>query len=144
MRYRHGVLSKLGAILPGRDLPSPHLSYSIPSSKHPHLTNIPTSPLTSPPPPFPIHIPLTPLSSLQLPHFSSPPYNSPNIHTPHLDSIDHSLPSPDFLPSCSLLPVLRPALLAAAENFTVLIKNNIRFPAFNYVRYGHVSSFTLW
>ncbi|CAL8344319.1 unnamed protein product [Lota lota] len=28
----------------------------------------------------------------------------------------------------------RPALLAAAENFTVLIKNNIRFPAFNYVR----------
>uniref|UniRef100_A0A667YFC9 P2X purinoceptor n=1 Tax=Myripristis murdjan TaxID=586833 RepID=A0A667YFC9_9TELE len=26
----------------------------------------------------------------------------------------------------------RPALLAAAENFTVLIKNNIRFPAFNY------------
>ncbi|XP_005730640.1 P2X purinoceptor 7 isoform X1 [Pundamilia nyererei] len=28
----------------------------------------------------------------------------------------------------------RPALLAAAENFTVLIKNNIRFPAFNYIR----------
>ncbi|CAL8247820.1 unnamed protein product [Merluccius merluccius] len=28
----------------------------------------------------------------------------------------------------------RPALLTAAENFTVLIKNNIRFPAFNYVR----------
>ncbi|KAG7258772.1 hypothetical protein CRUP_008532, partial [Coryphaenoides rupestris] len=28
----------------------------------------------------------------------------------------------------------RPALLAAAENFTVLIKNNIRFPAFNYVK----------
>ncbi|KAJ3583140.1 hypothetical protein NHX12_034437 [Muraenolepis orangiensis] len=28
----------------------------------------------------------------------------------------------------------RPALLAVAENFTVLIKNNIRFPAFNYVR----------
>ncbi|XP_074495608.1 P2X purinoceptor 7 isoform X2 [Sebastes fasciatus] len=28
----------------------------------------------------------------------------------------------------------RPALLAAAENFTVLIKNNIRFPAFNYSR----------
>ncbi|XP_029999030.1 P2X purinoceptor 4-like [Sphaeramia orbicularis] len=28
----------------------------------------------------------------------------------------------------------RPALLAAAENFTILIKNNIRFPAFNYIR----------
>ncbi|XP_013870076.1 P2X purinoceptor 7 [Austrofundulus limnaeus] len=28
----------------------------------------------------------------------------------------------------------RPALLAAAENFTVLIKNNIRFPAFNFIR----------
>ncbi|XP_033829104.1 P2X purinoceptor 7 [Periophthalmus magnuspinnatus] len=28
----------------------------------------------------------------------------------------------------------RPALVAAAENFTVLIKNNIRFPAFNYIR----------
>ncbi|CAN9512644.1 unnamed protein product [Ophioblennius macclurei] len=28
----------------------------------------------------------------------------------------------------------RPALLAAAENFTVLIKNNIRFPAFNFTR----------
>uniref|UniRef100_A0A8C6SL95 P2X purinoceptor n=1 Tax=Neogobius melanostomus TaxID=47308 RepID=A0A8C6SL95_9GOBI len=28
----------------------------------------------------------------------------------------------------------RPALLATAENFTVLIKNNIRFPAFNYIR----------
>ncbi|XP_072288792.1 P2X purinoceptor 7 [Eucyclogobius newberryi] len=28
----------------------------------------------------------------------------------------------------------RPALFAAAENFTVLIKNNIRFPAFNYIR----------
>ncbi|GAA6223747.1 P2X purinoceptor 4-like [Lates japonicus] len=28
----------------------------------------------------------------------------------------------------------RPALLAAAENFTVLIKNNVRFPAFNYFR----------
>ncbi|TNM90076.1 hypothetical protein fugu_004310 [Takifugu bimaculatus] len=28
----------------------------------------------------------------------------------------------------------RPALLTAAENFTVLIKNNIRFPAFNYTR----------
>nr|AAI63071.1 Purinergic receptor P2X, ligand-gated ion channel, 7 [Danio rerio] len=28
----------------------------------------------------------------------------------------------------------RPALLAAAENFTVMIKNNIRFPAFNYIR----------
>ncbi|XP_006797812.1 P2X purinoceptor 7 [Neolamprologus brichardi] len=28
----------------------------------------------------------------------------------------------------------RPALLAAAENFTVLVKNNIRFPAFNYIR----------
>ncbi|XP_063754386.1 P2X purinoceptor 7 isoform X2 [Eleginops maclovinus] len=28
----------------------------------------------------------------------------------------------------------RPAMLAAAENFTVLIKNNIRFPAFNYIR----------
>uniref|UniRef100_A0A4W4FI29 P2X purinoceptor n=1 Tax=Electrophorus electricus TaxID=8005 RepID=A0A4W4FI29_ELEEL len=28
----------------------------------------------------------------------------------------------------------RPALLASAENFTVLIKNNIRFPAFNYIR----------
>ncbi|CAG09653.1 unnamed protein product [Tetraodon nigroviridis] len=28
----------------------------------------------------------------------------------------------------------RPALLAAAENFTVLIKNNIRFPTFNYTR----------
>ncbi|XP_033474668.1 P2X purinoceptor 7 isoform X2 [Epinephelus lanceolatus] len=28
----------------------------------------------------------------------------------------------------------RPALLAAAENFTVLIKNNIRFPAFNYIQ----------
>uniref|UniRef100_A0AAQ5ZM42 Uncharacterized protein n=1 Tax=Amphiprion ocellaris TaxID=80972 RepID=A0AAQ5ZM42_AMPOC len=27
----------------------------------------------------------------------------------------------------------RPALLAAAENFTVLIKNNIRFPAFNFI-----------
>nr|XP_020514182.1 P2X purinoceptor 4-like [Labrus bergylta] len=28
----------------------------------------------------------------------------------------------------------RPALLAAAENFTVLIKNNIRFPAFKFIR----------
>lgn len=28
----------------------------------------------------------------------------------------------------------RPAMLVAAENFTVLIKNNIRFPAFNYIR----------
>ncbi|KAM9857917.1 P2X purinoceptor 7 [Aulostomus maculatus] len=28
----------------------------------------------------------------------------------------------------------RPALLPAAENFTVLIKNNIRFPAFNFIR----------
>ncbi|XP_030621132.1 P2X purinoceptor 7 [Chanos chanos] len=28
----------------------------------------------------------------------------------------------------------RDALLASAENFTVLIKNNIRFPAFNYIR----------
>uniref|UniRef100_A0A9R1SKH5 P2X purinoceptor n=2 Tax=Cyprinus carpio TaxID=7962 RepID=A0A9R1SKH5_CYPCA len=28
----------------------------------------------------------------------------------------------------------RPALLASAENFTVMIKNNIRFPAFNYIR----------
>nr|XP_057926193.1 P2X purinoceptor 7 [Doryrhamphus excisus] len=28
----------------------------------------------------------------------------------------------------------RPALLASAENFTVLIKNNIRFPAFNVTR----------
>ncbi|KAM9392367.1 P2X purinoceptor 7 isoform 2-T2 [Pholidichthys leucotaenia] len=28
----------------------------------------------------------------------------------------------------------RPAVLAAAENFTVLIKNNIRFPAFNFIR----------
>ncbi|KAJ0068122.1 hypothetical protein NL108_016280 [Boleophthalmus pectinirostris] len=28
----------------------------------------------------------------------------------------------------------RPALFVAAENFTVLIKNNIRFPAFNYIR----------
>ncbi|KAM6931210.1 P2X purinoceptor 7 [Xenentodon cancila] len=28
----------------------------------------------------------------------------------------------------------RPALLAEAENFTVLIKNNIRFPAFNFIR----------
>uniref|UniRef100_A0AAR2KVV9 P2X purinoceptor n=1 Tax=Pygocentrus nattereri TaxID=42514 RepID=A0AAR2KVV9_PYGNA len=28
----------------------------------------------------------------------------------------------------------RPALLASAENFTVLVKNNIRFPAFNYIR----------
>ncbi|KAM3611294.1 uncharacterized protein V6R79_016168 [Siganus canaliculatus] len=28
----------------------------------------------------------------------------------------------------------RPALLLAAENFTVLIKNNIRFPAFNFIR----------
>nr|AHH25646.1 purinergic receptor P2X ligand-gated ion channel 7a [Paralichthys olivaceus] len=28
----------------------------------------------------------------------------------------------------------RPALLAAAENFTVLVKNNIRFPAFNFIR----------
>ncbi|TRZ02198.1 hypothetical protein DNTS_030429 [Danionella cerebrum] len=28
----------------------------------------------------------------------------------------------------------RPALLLAAENFTVMIKNNIRFPAFNYIR----------
>uniref|UniRef100_A0A3Q2DN98 P2X purinoceptor n=2 Tax=Cyprinodon variegatus TaxID=28743 RepID=A0A3Q2DN98_CYPVA len=28
----------------------------------------------------------------------------------------------------------RPALLAAAENFTVLIKNNIRFPAFSFIR----------
>ncbi|KAM9360252.1 P2X purinoceptor 7 [Symphorus nematophorus] len=28
----------------------------------------------------------------------------------------------------------RPALLAATENFTVLIKNNIRFPAFNFIR----------
>uniref|UniRef100_A0A7N6B937 P2X purinoceptor n=1 Tax=Anabas testudineus TaxID=64144 RepID=A0A7N6B937_ANATE len=27
-----------------------------------------------------------------------------------------------------------PAVLAAAENFTVLIKNNIRFPAFNFIR----------
>ncbi|XP_076849022.1 P2X purinoceptor 7 isoform X2 [Brachyhypopomus gauderio] len=28
----------------------------------------------------------------------------------------------------------RPALITSAENFTVLIKNNIRFPAFNYIR----------
>ncbi|XP_035022581.2 P2X purinoceptor 7 isoform X1 [Hippoglossus stenolepis] len=28
----------------------------------------------------------------------------------------------------------RPALLAAAENFTVLVKNNIRFPAFSFIR----------
>ncbi|XP_041854843.1 P2X purinoceptor 7 isoform X2 [Melanotaenia boesemani] len=28
----------------------------------------------------------------------------------------------------------RPALLSAAENFTVLIKNNIRFPAFSFIR----------
>ncbi|XP_051951068.1 P2X purinoceptor 7 isoform X1 [Xyrauchen texanus] len=28
----------------------------------------------------------------------------------------------------------RPALLLSAENFTVMIKNNIRFPAFNYIR----------
>ncbi|KAJ8263308.1 hypothetical protein COCON_G00157650 [Conger conger] len=28
----------------------------------------------------------------------------------------------------------RPALLGSSENFTVLIKNNIRFPAFNYIR----------
>ncbi|CAB1319614.1 unnamed protein product, partial [Coregonus sp. 'balchen'] len=28
----------------------------------------------------------------------------------------------------------RPALLASAENFTVLIKNNIRFPNFNFIR----------
>ncbi|XP_062310131.1 P2X purinoceptor 7 [Osmerus eperlanus] len=28
----------------------------------------------------------------------------------------------------------RPALLASAENFTVLIKNDIRFPAFNFIR----------
>uniref|UniRef100_A0AAY4DXH7 P2X purinoceptor n=1 Tax=Denticeps clupeoides TaxID=299321 RepID=A0AAY4DXH7_9TELE len=28
----------------------------------------------------------------------------------------------------------RPALLTSAENFTVLIKNNIRFPAFNFIR----------
>ncbi|CAB1414184.1 unnamed protein product [Pleuronectes platessa] len=28
----------------------------------------------------------------------------------------------------------RPALLAAAENFTVMVKNNIRFPAFNFIR----------
>ncbi|XP_062237342.1 P2X purinoceptor 7 isoform X1 [Platichthys flesus] len=28
----------------------------------------------------------------------------------------------------------KPALLAAAENFTVLVKNNIRFPAFNFIR----------
>ncbi|XP_064210286.1 P2X purinoceptor 7 [Anguilla rostrata] len=28
----------------------------------------------------------------------------------------------------------RPALLESAENFTVLIKNNIRFPAFSYIR----------
>uniref|UniRef100_A0A672S432 P2X purinoceptor n=1 Tax=Sinocyclocheilus grahami TaxID=75366 RepID=A0A672S432_SINGR len=28
----------------------------------------------------------------------------------------------------------RSALLASAENFTVMIKNNIRFPAFNYIR----------
>ncbi|XP_061880070.1 P2X purinoceptor 4-like isoform X2 [Entelurus aequoreus] len=28
----------------------------------------------------------------------------------------------------------RPAVLASAENFTVLIKNNIRFPAFNFIR----------
>ncbi|XP_029115542.1 P2X purinoceptor 7 [Scleropages formosus] len=28
----------------------------------------------------------------------------------------------------------RPALLMAAENFTVLIKNNIRFPAFSYIK----------
>uniref|UniRef100_A0A3Q3E354 P2X purinoceptor n=1 Tax=Hippocampus comes TaxID=109280 RepID=A0A3Q3E354_HIPCM len=28
----------------------------------------------------------------------------------------------------------RPALLASAEKFTVLIKNNIRFPAFNFIR----------
>ncbi|XP_050973573.1 P2X purinoceptor 7 isoform X1 [Labeo rohita] len=28
----------------------------------------------------------------------------------------------------------RPALLASAENFTVMIKNNIKFPAFNYTR----------
>lgn len=34
-----------------------------------------------------------------------------------------------------LIPWCRPALLTAAENFTVLIKNNIRFPAFNYTRW---------
>uniref|UniRef100_W5MJ17 P2X purinoceptor n=1 Tax=Lepisosteus oculatus TaxID=7918 RepID=W5MJ17_LEPOC len=28
----------------------------------------------------------------------------------------------------------KPALLESAENFTVLIKNNIRFPAFNYIK----------
>ncbi|XP_061752241.1 P2X purinoceptor 7 isoform X2 [Nerophis ophidion] len=28
----------------------------------------------------------------------------------------------------------RPAVLASAENFTVLIKNNIRFPVFNFIR----------
>ncbi|XP_061837000.1 P2X purinoceptor 7 isoform X3 [Nerophis lumbriciformis] len=32
----------------------------------------------------------------------------------------------------------RPAVLASAENFTVLIKNNIRFPAFNFIRLGDV------
>ncbi len=39
--------------------------------------------------------------------------------------------------ACIILnfPCCRPALLAAAENFTVLIKNNIRFPAFNFIRW---------
>lgn len=36
----------------------------------------------------------------------------------------------------------RPALLAAAENFTVLIKNNIRFPSFNYIRRNILPSMT--
>lgn len=34
-----------------------------------------------------------------------------------------------------LIPHCRPALLAAAENFTVLIKNNIRFPTFDFTRW---------
>lgn len=37
-----------------------------------------------------------------------------------------------------LILFYRPALLAAAENFTVLIKNNIRFPTFNYTRWVHL------
>uniref|UniRef100_A0A672FH28 P2X purinoceptor n=1 Tax=Salarias fasciatus TaxID=181472 RepID=A0A672FH28_SALFA len=35
---------------------------------------------------------------------------------------------------CPVEATKAPALLAAAENFTVLIKNNIRFPAFNFTR----------
>lgn len=46
-------------------------------------------------------------------------------------------PEPTTCFSFCFVACCRPALLAAAENFTVLIKNNIRFPAFNFTRWGY-------